>query len=238
MNELSALEGVFTSGQAARLGITAKALSQAVASGRAERIAHGAYRLAGVPTTERDRVAAIWKLTATAKFTHERMAAWDGIVVGGTSAANILGIGDFWLSPYRIYSRTRINSRIVDASFAVRAVDEEDIAWVGGLPATKAERTLIDLCLDFEDPSLIGDALRDAARKGLDFDRLAFLISQKFGKGARNQLLSQLGEAAARIKGEENDVREATEPGRILFNVIPNGEAAERRWTHDGLDWE
>ena len=26
--------------------------------------------------------------------------------------------------------------------------------------------------------------------------------------------------------------------GRALFNVVPNGEAAERRWTHDGLDWE
>ena len=64
MNELSASESLFTSGQAARLGIAAKALSQAVASGRAERIAHGAYRLAGTPATELDRVAAIWKLTA------------------------------------------------------------------------------------------------------------------------------------------------------------------------------
>ena len=64
MNELSASESLFTSGQAARLGIAAKALLQAVASGRAERIAHGAYRLAGIPATELDRVAAIWKLTA------------------------------------------------------------------------------------------------------------------------------------------------------------------------------
>lgn len=86
----------------------------------------------------------------------------------------------------------------------MRAVDEEEIAWVDGLPITKAERTLVDLCLDFEDPSLIGDALRDAAR----------------------------------IKGEEKDVCEATEPGRALFNVVPNGEASERRWTHDGFDWE
>ena len=64
MNELSASESLFTSGQAARLGIAAKALLQAVASGRAERIAHGAYRPAGTPATELDRVAAIWKLTA------------------------------------------------------------------------------------------------------------------------------------------------------------------------------
>ena len=120
----------------------------------------------------------------------------------------------------------------------MRAVDEEDIAWVDGLPITKAERTLVDLCLDFEDPSLIGDALRDAARKGLDYDRLALLTSQESEKGAAGQFLSQLGEAAARIKWEEKDVCEATEPGRALFNVVPNGEASERRWTHDGFDWE
>lgn len=205
MNELSASEGVFTSGQAARLGITAKALSQAVASGRAERIIHGAYRLAGVPATEFDLVTAIWKLTAPAKFTHERMASWDGVAIGGTTAAGILGIGDFWLSPYRIYARKRINSRITEASFAVRTVDEEDIAWVDGLPVTKAERTLVDLCLDFEDSSLVEDALRDVARMGLDFDRLELLISQKSGKAAAARLLRDLSEAASRIKREEKD---------------------------------
>ena len=207
MNELSASEGVFTSGQAARLGITTKALSQAVASGRAERIAHGAYRLAGTPATGLDRAAAIWKLTAPEKFTHERMAAWDGIAIGGTSAASILGIGDFWLSPYRIYAPRRINSRIADASFATRAVDGKDVAWVDGLPVTKPERTLVDLCLDFEDPSLVEGALRDAARKGLDFGRLALLVSRKPGKGAGARLLGQLGEAAARVEREEEDGR-------------------------------
>lgn len=117
--------GVFTSRQAARLGITAKALSQAVASGRAERVAHGAYGLTGVSTTERNWVTAIWKLIAPAKFTYERMAAWDGIAIGGTSAANILGIGDFWLSPYRIYARKRkIESLLADNDFKNLIIDE------------------------------------------------------------------------------------------------------------------
>lgn len=205
MNELSASEGVFTSRQATRLGITAKALFQAAASGRAERIAHGAYRLAGTPATERDHVAAIWKLTAPAKFTHERMAAWDGIAIGGASAASILGIGDFWLSPYRIYAPKRTNSRKAEASFAVRSVEECDIAWVDGLSVTKLERTLVDLCLDFEDPSLVEDALRDAARKGLDYERVTFLISRESGKGPAARLLERLGEAATRIGKEERD---------------------------------
>ena len=86
-------------------------------------------------------------------------------------------------------------------------MDGEDVAWVDGLPVTKPERTLVDLCLDFEDPSLVEGALRDAARKGLDFGRLALLISQKPGKGAGVRLLGQLGEAAALVEREEEDGR-------------------------------
>ena len=79
LNELSASEGIFTTAQAARLGITRNALSQAVASGRAERIMHGAYRLAGSQSDFTDELAAICKLTAPSAFTHERMQIenWD-----------------------------------------------------------------------------------------------------------------------------------------------------------------
>ena len=116
---------MFTSRQAARLGVTAKAFSQAVASGRAGHIAHGAYGLTGVSTTERNWVTAIWKPIAPAKFTHERMAVWVGIVVGDTSAANILGIGDSWLSPYWIYARKRkIESLLADNDFKNLFIDE------------------------------------------------------------------------------------------------------------------
>lgn len=70
-------------------------------------------------------MAAIRKLTAPAKFTHERMAAWDGIAIGGTSAANILGIGDSWLSPYWIYARKRkIESLLADNDFKNLFIDE------------------------------------------------------------------------------------------------------------------
>ena len=88
LNELSASEGVFTTAQAARLGITRNALSQAVTSGRAERIAHGAYRLAGSQGDFTDELAAVWKLTNPAAFTHERIevGAWDGIAIGGSTA--------------------------------------------------------------------------------------------------------------------------------------------------------
>lgn len=189
--ELSASEGVFTTAQATRLGIPRKTLSRAVASGRAERIIHGAYRLSSTMGDFTDELAAIWKLTDPSAFTHERLSseAMGSIVIGGTTAACLLGIGDFHLSPYRIYSPRRINSRIKAASFATRVIDPSDVTVVEGLPVTRPERTLVDLCLDFEDPSLIEDAFRDALAKGLDTGRIkAILAEQPSGKLVRSAL--------------------------------------------------
>lgn len=195
MNELSASEGIFTTAQAKRLGITENALSKAVSSARAERIVHGAYRLSGMQARLNDEITAIWKLTDPAKFTSERAREWDGVVVGGTSAAALLGIGDFHLSPYRIYAPRRINSRFDSARFGKRAIDQQDICWVQGLPITRSERTVIDLCLDSEDASLITDAFNDAAKAGIDLNRLRNLIAQNersLKRAGTLQLINQL----------------------------------------------
>lgn len=179
LNELSASEGVFTTAQAARLGITRNALSQAVTSGRAERIAHGAYRLAGSQGDFTDELAAVWKLTNPAAFTHERIevGAWDGIAIGGSTAACLQNLGDFYLSPYRIYAPRRINSRMKSASFAIRRVDPDDVSWIKGLPVTRPERTLVDLCLDNEEWSLVEDSFNSAGN--LDFGRLVKIIAEQ-----------------------------------------------------------
>lgn len=178
MNELSASEGVFTAAQAKRLGITENALSKAVSSGRAERIIHGAYRLSGTQSQLSDEIAAIWKLTDPAKFTYERTHEWDGVVVGGTSAAALLEIGDFYLSPYRIYAPRRINSRLGSVWFGKRTIDRQDVCWIQGIPVTRSERTLVDLCLDAEDGSLIADTFVDAEKAGINLERLHDLITE------------------------------------------------------------
>lgn len=179
LNELSASEGVFTTAQAARLGVTRNALSQAVASGRAERVLHGAYRLAGSQSDFTDELAALWKLTEPSKFTHERIraGAWDGIAIGGATAASLQDLGDFYLSPYRMYAPRRINSRIESASFAIRSIDPFDVTWIKGLPVTRPERTLVDLCLDNEEWSLVEDAFYDAT--SLDYGYLARIVDHQ-----------------------------------------------------------
>ena len=192
LNELSASEGVFTTAQAARLGITRNALSQAVASGRAERIAHGAYRLAGSQGDFADELAAVWKLTNPAAFTHERMqvGAWDGIAIGGSTAASLQNLGDFYLSPYRIYTPRRINSRMKFASFTIRKVDPDDVSWIKGLPVTRPERTLVDLCLDNEEWSLVEDSFNSVGN--LDYDRLVRIIADQTERKSVQESLSAI----------------------------------------------
>lgn len=101
--QLSESEGVFTTAQAARMDIPRDALHDAVGSGRLERVMRGAYRMVGSGSSYMDELVAVWKLTASARFAHERMrvAEWDGIAVGGSTASSLLEFGDLHLSPYR-----------------------------------------------------------------------------------------------------------------------------------------
>lgn len=204
MDELSASEGVFTTAQAQRLGITRDALAHACAAGRAERICRGAYRLASTQARGTDELAAVWKLTDPARFTWERQAEWDGVAVGGATAASLLGIGDFFASPYRLYTPKRFNSRLRAASFCARGIDARDITWELGLPLTKPERTLVDLCLDCEDPSLVADAYRDAERSGLDLARLEELIEGIDTTSKKGALLRPLAELMPQARKESD----------------------------------
>ena len=184
--QLSESEGVFTTAQAARMGIPRDALHDAVGSGRLERVMRGAYRMVGSGSSFTDELAAIWKLTAPAKLSNERMRVsdWDGIAIGGSTASALLEIGDLHLSPYRIYAPRRINTRNPLASFARRVVARDEVAFASGLPVTRPERTVFDLVVDDEDLSLVADVLSDASRKYRDFDyeRLQKLLEGRYGK--------------------------------------------------------
>ena len=194
--ELSEYEGVFTTAQAARMGVPRDALHDAVEAGRLERIMRGAYRLIGSGARETDELTAIWKLTAPSMFTHERAQAdaWDGIVIGGATAASVLDIGDFFLSPYRIYAPRRFNTRNRATRFGVRRIERDDVTFEHDVPVTRPERTVFDLILDYEDGSLVADALRDACSGPMqfDFDRLRELLDSKYGKSKGANLFESL----------------------------------------------
>ena len=178
IDSLSASEGVFTTAQAERLGISRSALAKACSAGRLVRLVHGAYRSAAVTSSPADEIAAAWKLTSPEKMLHERMAygAWDGIAVGGTTAASLIGIGDFFLTPIRMYAPRRLKTRNSDVRFSVRQISREDVDFEHGFAVTTPERTIVDLVLDDEEPSLVRDACDDALEKGLDLEKLRAIV--------------------------------------------------------------
>ena len=178
IDSLSASEGVFTTAQAARLGISRSALAKACAAGKLVRLAHGAYRSAAVTSSPADEIAAAWKLTSPEKMLHERMSygAWDGIAVGGTTAASLIGIGDFFLTPICMYAPRRLKTRNPDVRFCVRQISREDVDFEHGFAVTKPERTIVDLVLDDEELSLVRDAYDDALAKGFDAKRLRAIV--------------------------------------------------------------
>lgn len=194
IEELAASEGgVFTSGQAARSGIPRYALSSAAKSGRAERIRHGAYRMAATGGSDDDLVAA-YKLTAPGTFTHERMGAgFDGVAACGATAAHVLGIGDLHPHPWEIAVPKRFNSRMSGVRFRTMPLERDDVVWIGGLPVTRAERTIADLLAGHEEGSLVADALVGAIRRygstELDIGRLEGFI----GPGRLGSLLASAG---------------------------------------------
>ena len=192
ISELSESEGVFTTAQAARMDISRDALAHSCRVGRLERICHGAYRMSGTQRRDTDELNALWKLTNPSLCAWERKRQWDGIAVSGTTAANLQQMGDFYLSPYRMTAPTRINTRNESLSFAKREIAERDIVWLDGLPVTKPERTLVDLCLDCEDPSLIADAYNDVLGRGLDIQRLKDLVEENFKTAKRRELMRPL----------------------------------------------
>lgn len=177
---LSAEEGIFTTAQAARFGIPRDVLARAYAVGKIERVAHGAYRAAYVASSYLDEIAAAWKLTAPSKLTWERMVqnSWDGVVVGGTTASALNGIGDFYLTPIRMYSPKRFNTRNSNISMAIRHINREDVDFEHGFAVTRMERTLVDLVLDDEDLSLVRNAYEDALDKGLDIAQLRDIVDK------------------------------------------------------------
>ncbi len=155
--DLAESEGVFTTAQAERSGIPRDALHDAVVSGRLDRVLRGAYRLVGSGASPLDELIAVWKLTAPSRFTYERMrpSEWDGIAVGGTTAAYIHGMGDFHLSPFRLYVPSRITTRRRAVEFVERRIARDEVVFSKGVPVTRPERTLQDLVTDREDLSLV-----------------------------------------------------------------------------------
>jgi predicted transcriptional regulator of viral defense system len=191
--------GMVTSAQASARGVSHMNLTRLTESGDLIRLSHGVYRDAGAPGGQHEELRAAWLATDPAKLAYERLSEDPkSAVVSGESAARLHGIGDLRAMRSEFTTPARKQTQRADVRYRTRVLPEQDVTVREGLPTTTRERTIADLVEDRNDLSIVGNALRDAARQSqLDVDRLTELLSplaERNGhrKGDGDALLEEL----------------------------------------------
>lgn len=159
--------GMFTAAQARAVEVQSHQITSLVREGRAEQLSYGVYRFVSSAEVADPDVKAAWLSLKPEMLAPDRLASqpYDAVVAGRT-AAHVHGVGDFYATPYTFIVRKRRQTRRADLQLWTRSLDESDVTMAGTLPVTTLERTFADLILADEDPSLVDDAMQDAARAG------------------------------------------------------------------------
>ncbi len=191
--------GMVSSAQASARGVSHMNLTRLAESGDLIRLSYGVYRDAGAPGGQHEELRAAWLATDPAKLAYERLSEHPrSAIVSGESAARLHGIGNLRAMKSEFTTPTRKQTQRADVRYRTRVLPEQDITVREGLPTTTRERTIADLVEDRNDFSIVGNALRDAARQSrLDVDRLTQLLSplaERNGhrKGDGDALLEEL----------------------------------------------
>ena len=203
LEELAASQwGLFTTAQARALGVSRANLSHRERDERLVRLAHGVYRIGGVPVAPLDDLRAAWMSTEPMVLAWERVST-PRVVVGGAAAAAVHECGDINPVPYRLITSERRQTQRTDIVYSRRQLDSRDVVVVGGLPVTSIERTVADLVDEVGDLSLVGDVLADATRgeRAVDLEHLGLLLTPfaaRYGhpRGDGPALLKQLRRSA------------------------------------------
>ena len=157
--------GLFTRQQADQRGMAWSTLSRMVATGRAERVGHGVYRLRGAepPTQAALRVA--WLELAPA------VPAWDRNgeqgVVSHRSAAILFGLGDLPADVHEFTLPVRRQTRRDDVRLH-RGDVATGVVSRGGLLMTDPARTAVDLLTDGADPAAVSTIVAESLDAGYD----------------------------------------------------------------------
>lgn len=196
--------GLVTSAQASARGVGYMTLSRLADSGDLLRLSQGVYKDAGAPADEHLDLRSAWLASEPARLAWERLSDIPATaVVSGESASRLHGIGEFRAIRNEFTTPRRKQTQRADTHYRTRTLTRDDVTLREGLPVTTVERTIADLVEDRQDLSLVGHALRDAARTSrLDADRLTELLSplaERNGhrKGDGGALLDELREIAA-----------------------------------------
>lgn len=132
-----------------------------------ERVAHGVYRLVGVPPADQLDLRAAWLQLAPEVPAWERTAAQG--VVSHRSAAALYGIGDLPADRHEFTLPGRKQSRRPDVRLHSGRLDDGQWITLRGLPVTRPSRIAADLLAERNDPQAVGQLVTDAIRGVFDY---------------------------------------------------------------------
>ena len=155
----SAQEGLFTVKQAAEAGYSAQLLTHHLHAGRLARVRHGIYRIVHFPAGENEDLVAAWLWSGT-----------EGVVSHATALA-LHGLSDVLPADLHLtvpasWSRRRLRvPRGLVLHYGNLSADAR--TWFGAVPTTTVTQALNDCANDGLSPELLGQATREALRRGL-----------------------------------------------------------------------
>lgn len=166
----STQEGLFTTEQAASVGLSRQHLRFHVLQGNAHRLRRGVYRVVNYPPGDHEDLVELWLWSKQAGvFSHETALALHRL-------SDVL--------PKRVHLtvprgfRRRPESVPAGLVLYVGEVPAADRAWFGAIPVTEPGRTLLDCAAAHVSPDLLLQAIRQARTRGLvPADRLTRLAT-------------------------------------------------------------
>lgn len=157
--------GLFTRQQADQRGMAWSTLSRMVATGRAERVGHGVYRLRGSEPPSQVALRVAWLELAPS------VPAWDRDaeqgVVSHRSAALLFGLGDLPADVHEFTLPVRRQTRRDDVRLH-RGDVATGVVSRGGLLSTDPSRTVVDLLTDGADPAAVSTIVAESLDAGYD----------------------------------------------------------------------
>ncbi|MCM1011738.1 MULTISPECIES: type IV toxin-antitoxin system AbiEi family antitoxin domain-containing protein [unclassified Brevibacterium] len=189
-------QGLLTTHQAQRRGISRLALSRLAGQGIIERVSHGVYATLEGATGPHIELIAAWLSLEPERFAHERLGAGpEGFTVTHRSAAELMGLGQMVPDKLEFVSTRRKRTGLQQVRLRRRSIGNDDIAIIAGLPCTTVERTIADLVESREDLSLVSDVVADAEPGSIDFEKLSDLLeplARRNGRESGSDLLRLL----------------------------------------------
>ncbi|MDR0783300.1 MAG: type IV toxin-antitoxin system AbiEi family antitoxin domain-containing protein [Propionibacteriaceae bacterium] len=178
LNEVTGSQwGMVTTAQAAQRGVSRLALSRLCDVGHLERVAHGVYRAASVPSGRFDNLKATWLSIQPKETAEERLRRRsEDAVVSGATASYLLGMGDLLPEPYEFTVATRRQTQRPELTFRVAQLAPDRVTLREGLPVTTPEQTIADLVESRIDRSLVADVLAEAGT--IDRQKLSDLLDR------------------------------------------------------------